>query len=30
VIILESMAEDERMKEFSGTFVFLYRMLGGL
>ena len=30
VIILESMEEDERMKEFSGTFVFLYRMLGGL
>ena len=29
VIILESM-EEERMKEFSGTFVFLYRMLGGL
>ena len=29
VIILESM-EEERMEEFSGTVVFLYRMLGGL
>ena len=29
VIILERM-EEERMKEFSGTLVFLYRMLGGL
>ena len=29
VIILESM-EEGKMKEFSGTFVFLYRMLGGL
>ena len=29
VIILERM-EEERMKQFSGTFVFLYMMLGGL
>ena len=29
VIILERM-EEERMKEFLGTFVFLYRMMGGL
>ena len=29
VIILERM-EEERMKEFSGTLVFLYRMLGEL
>ena len=29
VIILERQ-EEERMKEFSGTFVFLYKMLGGL
>ena len=29
VIILERM-EDTRMKEFSGTLVFLYMMLGGL
>ena len=28
VIILEM--QEERMKEFSGTLVFLYRMLGGL
>ena len=28
VIILEM--QEERMKEFLGTFVFLYRMLGGL
>ena len=28
VIILEML--EERMKEFSGTFVFLYRMLDGL
>ena len=28
IIILEM--QEERMKEFSGTFVFLHRMLGGL
>ena len=28
VVILER--HEERMKDFSGTFVFLYRMLGGL
>ena len=30
VIVLEMQDPEERMEELSGTFVFLYRMLGGL